>query len=138
MEIFWLIVFIGYIFFRFLGKKLPEMMEEFPGEWQFPGNNRQGTSEKETGWAGPAADKIPVTPRRARPKEAANAGNSSQESDYTGREGVLRETKQHREGVLPVADYPEAGPGEIDCQDVVNGFIMSELLQPPLARRKKR
>ena len=146
MDLFWIIIFIGYFLFRTLGKKLPEMMEDFPGGWQLPGT-QQDTDGQETDAA-----------EAGRPKSAA--ANKGLERGQPYREGVSRETEQRREGTSRAADQRREGisraadqrregipqaidrsedrPAAIDYRDVVNGIIMSEVLQPPLARRKKR
>jgi len=135
LDLFWIIIFIGYFLFRILGKKLPEMMEDFPGGWQLPGT-QQDTDGQETDAA-----------EAGRPKSAAaNKGleggqpyreGGSRETEQC-REGTSRETEQRREGIPQAIDQPEDRPAAIDFQDVVNGIIMSEVLQPPLALRKKR
>ncbi len=126
MDLFWIIIFIGYFLFRILGKKLPEMMEDFPGGWQLPGT-QQDTDEQEINGAGAEA---------GRPKGAA--ANKGLERGQPYREGGSRAADQRREGIPQAIDQPEDRPAAIDFRDVVNGIIMSEVLQPPLALRKKR
>ncbi len=142
MDLFWIIIFIGYFLFRALGKKLPEMMEEFPGEWKLPGN-QQETDGQDIGRTGTAGTGVPgearETKRLRQPHRPAGAGEKEGGADSRRkqREDVPRRTGEHME-VLPPLTEPEDGPAAIDYRDVVNGIIMSEVLQPPLARRKKR
>lgn len=133
LELFWIIIFIGYFLFKALGKKLPEMMEDFPGGWQLPGTQQDTDGQEINGV------------ETGQPKGAA-AVNRGQGSDSVGRKTVSLETERYRdetsrvEGLLEdqPGDQPEDRPAAIDFRDVVNGIIMSEVLQPPLARRKKR
>ncbi|MBU7005653.1 hypothetical protein [Phosphitispora fastidiosa] len=117
MDIFWIIIFIGYFLFKALGKKLPEMMEDFPGGWQLPGTQDADGQETDAAEA-------------RRPKSVAANKDSER--------GTSRAADQRREGIPQIIDRSDEAPAAIDYRDVVNGIIMSEVLQPPLALRKKR
>jgi hypothetical protein len=110
LDALWIVIFIGYVLFKFIGKRLPDMREKIPREWEdkmprdwdglppvlkelFPWEEEGETGKK-------------VSPKRSvrpgRPARTGQAANTRQEGPPMRREGP----PPRREGPPPRREGP--------------------------------
>lgn len=140
MDALGLIIFIIFVLFKALGKipdikdKLPkdwenkfpkDWQENWPQEWQFPWNDDDDD----------AVEADAAKPEGHEPRREIGLEQTKESYEPVHFEGTPPEQEQR--GAEVAATKKELTPHPIiNSQSLLNGIIMSEVLQPPKCRRR--
>ena len=137
MDLFWLVILIGYFLFKVLIKKLPDMTRNFPGDWGKPDDTFPARDFDVTNAENSPAIRGQLNREREIKLKKGELGLARREGE-SKYQTAKSDTRRGKLTERQLETQYETQYETISHPDWVNGIIMSEVLQPPLARRKKR